>query len=385
MAPQSFPGGVSGPLGAGPMNWLQPQRAVGPGSLGQAGRQVECESADDSTTGSSTNCEGVLNACDTEIGGLPAAIDHPSGFLALNPRNRHFQLANQPGFIPYREQGRDLIAFGGIHAAAADCEALLDGFVQYAQSLNRRVVFVQVRERQTPLFISRGFVVNQFGTSFGMNLGRFTLSGAKKMQLRNKINRARKLGLTVVEVGRDVPADERVFGELRLISKEWLRKKGKELDFMVGELGDPKEVRRRIFVVLEPSSRAIGFITYVPVWGKTPGYLHDLTRRLPAAPPGAMELCNAFAIERMTTEGVTHLHFGFTPFITDALDQAGSNRILAWAIQKLRRYGSFIYPSESQARYKLKWGPHIIEREYIAALPLSMRCIVDLLILTRSI
>ena len=367
------------------MNRLQNRQPSTPESLAQAERWADHGSAGGPSLACGGSSASVLDAQDNAGGGLTAAIDHPSGFLALNARNRLFQLGNTPGFIPYREQGRHFIAFGGVHAAAADCEAMLDGFVQHAQSRQRRIVFVQVRERQAPLFLSRGFTVNQFGTSFGIDLRRFTLSGTQKMRLRNKINRARKLGLTIAELGRESPADEGMFSELRLISKQWLRKKGKELDFMVGELGDPKEDRRRIFVVLEPSGRAIGFITYVPVWGKTPGYLHDLTRRLPTAPPGAMELCNAFAIERMIEEGVTHLHFGFTPFITDASDQAGSDKILAWAIQKLRRYGSFIYPSESQARYKLKWGPHIIEREYIAALPLSLRCIVDLLILTRSI
>jgi hypothetical protein len=35
--------------------------------------------------------------------------------------------------------------------------------------------------------------------------------------------------------------------------------------------------------------------------------------------------------------------------------------------------------------YKLKWAPEYIEPEYVAARPLSLRAIVDLLLLTRSI
>ena len=44
-----------------------------------------------------------------------------------------------------------------------------------------------------------------------------------------------------------------------------------------------------------------------------------------------------------------------------------------------------LYPAMSQARYKLKWGPDIVEREYLAARPLSIRGVIDLLRLTRSL
>src|SRR5205809_7247412 len=97
--------------------------------------------------------------------------------------------------------------------------------------------------------------------------------------------------------------------------------------------------------------RTAGFITYVPVWGRTPGYLHDLTRRLPMAPAGTMELCNAHAIDRLTADGVEYLHFGFAPFITDEAElpwrkQAG---IVAGAAAAPIRWP--LYPTERQARY----------------------------------
>jgi lysylphosphatidylglycerol synthetase-like protein (DUF2156 family) len=312
-------------------------------------------------------------------------VDHPSGFLALSPRNQLFAADGIAGFIAYREQGRHLIAFGGVHAEPPYQEELLDKFLACAASRARRVVFVQIRTPQAQMFLDRGFTVNQFGTSFGLRLRHFSLRGTPKMQLRNKVSRARKAGLQVVELGRELPRDENTFAQLRLVSAEWLRGKSKELDFMIGEIGSPEELSRRIFIVQDIRGEAVGFITYVPAWGKTPGYLHDLTRRMPTAPAGAMELCNACAIERMIAEGVEFLHFGFTPFITDGVEFPGANRMVAWAIRQLRKYGGFVYPAESQAQYKLKWGPDIVEPEYLAARPMSIRSVIDLLILTRSI
>ena len=312
-------------------------------------------------------------------------IDHPSGFFALSARNRRFTVDSIAGFIAYRERGRHLIAFGGVHAPPPAQGELLDRFLAHGQSRRRRVIFVQVRAPQTAVFLKRGFTVNQFGTSYSLDLRRFSLRGTAKMQLRNKLSRARKAGVVVVEVGVDAPRDEATFNELRAVSRQWLRAKGKELDFMIGELGGPDETWRRIFIARDGGGQLAGFITYVPAWGQAPGYLHDLTRRLPTAPAGAMELCNACAIERMAAQRVEFLHFGFTPFITGGDELPGASRIAAWAVRQLRKHGRLLYPADSQAQYKLKWGPDIVEPEYIAARPLSVRGVIDLLLLTRSI
>ncbi len=313
-------------------------------------------------------------------------VDHPSGFLALSGRNRFFLAQGRPGFIAYRERGRHLVMFGGVHATSEDREALLDAFLEMAARERRRVVAVQVRKPQVELFAGRGFTVNPLGSSFAVSLPAFTLAGGTRMKLRNKIKRAKGEGLTVREVGRELPRTPSTFSELRQISTEWLNGKGhKELDFMIGELGDEADMRRRIFVVGDAQNRPQAFITYVPVWGQRPGFLHDLTRKRPQAPVGALELCNAFALDRLRAEGVPFLHFGFTPFIVDDDAQGTGSRLLHWFVLQLRRRGQAIYPSESQASYKTKWGPDIIEPEYVAARPLSLRAIVDLLILTRAV
>lgn len=313
-------------------------------------------------------------------------IDHPSGFLALSPRNRRFGVPGMPGFIAYREQGRHLVVFGGVHAPAGHREPLLDHFLAEAVARRRRVLAVQVREPQCQLFEERGFTLNRLGTSFGLTLCRYTLRGGRKMTLRNKIHRARHAGLSIVELGREAPRDATAFAALIAISAAWLGgKRRQELDFMTGEIGAIEEDRRRVFVALEADGRAVAFITYVPAWGERPGFLHDLTRRLPSAPVGAMDLCNAVAIERMACEGVPFLHLGFTPFVGNGPERPGASRLGAFAVRVLARYGAALYPAVSQAQYKIKWGPDIVEPEYLAARPLSARGVFDLLRLTRSL
>jgi len=315
-----------------------------------------------------------------------AWIDHPSGFLALSSKNRRFTVDGLPGLIAYREQGKHLFAFGGVHAPLSARAALLDAFLAEAAARRRRVAALQIRAGQADLFRSRGFTVNQFGSSWGMRLAGFSMAGTKRMKLRNKVKQARAAGLRILEVGRELPDGAATFARLQAVSDAWLAaKKKKELDFMIGELGGPGDPDRRIFVVVDARGDTQGFITYVPAWGERPGWLHDLTRRVPSAPHGAMELCNAVAIERLAAEGAAHLHFGFTPFIVGGEEGPGASRVLGGILRALRRWGGFIYPADSQAQYKLKWAPDIVEHELVACRPLSLRAIVDLLILTRSL
>ena len=98
-----------------------------------------------------------------------------------------------------------------------------------------------------------------------------------------------------------------------------------------------------------------------------------------------MELCNASAIQRMIEEEVEYLHFGFTPFVAEGEEPHGASKAMAWLVKQLRRHGQSIYPAESQVQYKLKWGCDIVEPEYIAAKPLSLRAAYDLMRLTKSL
>src|SRR5207247_886579 len=108
--------------------------------------------------------------------------------------------------------------------------------------------------------------------------------------------------------------------------------------------------------------------------------------RLPQAPAGAMELCNLTAIERFQEEGEEYLHFGFTPFALDGGEENPyADPLLARFASWLWRHGQRIYPAQSQVAYKMKWGPTLIETEYLACRPCSLRGIWDLLVLTRSV
>jgi lysylphosphatidylglycerol synthetase-like protein (DUF2156 family) len=291
--------------------------------------------------------------------------DNPSAFLALNRDNSDFAVPGSSGAVVYRPAGRWLIQFAGPFAADTEYVELLDRFRQFAARQRRRVLAVQLQRRDADAYAAHGFTVNQLGASYALPLADFTLRGSKFMQLRNKISRARRAGLTIDEVPADAPRSERDD-----IDREWLRAKGrhvKPLRFLVGEHAGAQEGRRRLFIG-RIDGRAVAYITYSPVYGSRPGWLHDLSRRRAQAPPGVMEAINVTAIETFRGEGAEWLHFGFTPFssLDPAYEVSSASPLVGRIIRMLAAHGKAIYPAATQHAYKEKWGALVILPEYIA-------------------
>jgi lysylphosphatidylglycerol synthetase-like protein (DUF2156 family) len=292
--------------------------------------------------------------------------DHPSALLALNEGTRRFRAPGLEGLVAYQEAGGWSFTLGG--PFGPDRAALLDAFRASARARGRRVCGLQVREADLPLWRAAGFRLNALGTSFALDLSTFSLRGQAFMQLRNKVQRARKAGVEVVEAGVDVPRDAALWAELEAVTRAWLTSKGARLmAFMVGELGRPEDAWRRVFVARH-AGQVVGFVTHVPAPGARPGVLHDLSRRRPDGPPGVMELLNVTAIERLRAEGTAWLHFGLTPLVglegesTEAGGSAWVSALLGW----LGSRGDALYPARSQAAFKRKWGTQVEELEYFA-------------------
>ena len=224
---------------------------------------------------------------------------------------------------------------------------------------------VQLQQADARQYAAAGFTINQVGASYAVDLARFTLEGTRFMQLRNKISRAHRAGLVVVEADADVWYDE-----MRRLDKIWLQGKGEhatELEFLVGQYGGEMQGHRRLFVGHIDGELA-GYISYAPVHGSRPGWLHDLSRRRPNDIPGLMEAINKTAIDTFRAEIAPWLHFGFTPFtgLDDRLELPGYSPAFNRFMHLLWVYGEAVYPARSQLSYKSKWAPDVVLPEYLA-------------------
>jgi lysylphosphatidylglycerol synthetase-like protein (DUF2156 family) len=290
--------------------------------------------------------------------------DNPSSFLAVNEGNSYLHLPDTPGVIVYRPTGKYLVQFGGPFAPKEARPRLLRAFLDLAAGQDREIVAVQLQAADAAEYLAEGFTVNQMGASYALRLDAFSLHGTAFMQLRNKIARALRSGLAISEVPLSPWQDA-----MTELDGGWLSIKGsaKPLEFLVGQYGGQYQDLRRLFVGVH-GSRLTGYISYSPVYGSRPGWMHDLSRRQPDAPPGVMEAINKAAIERFRAEGVQWLHFGFTPYtsLSAAAELPGHSRAFHWLMEDLWANGAHFYPAQTQYAYKQKWKPDTILPEYIS-------------------
>ena len=298
---------------------------------------------------------------------LARRAENPSAFLALNDETCHFTVDGIDGVIAYRFAGRrTIVQFGGAFADQADQAPLLAAFLDFARAQRRKVAAVQLMRQDAELYATHGFTVNQLGADYARELSGFSLRGKKHMQLRNKVSRARRAGVSVVEAGPG-----RLGPQLDEIDRLWLRSKGrhvKELKLMVGQRGGPAQPSRRLFAALDSAGSVLAYVSFSPVYGTQSGWLHDLSRRRPDAPPGVLVLIVITAIETFAAERASHLHFGFTPFtsLSPEHEVEGASRVAARILRFLAKHGSAIYPAANQLAYKEKWGLDLVQPEYIA-------------------
>ncbi|MEU0333918.1 DUF2156 domain-containing protein [Streptomyces sp. NPDC006193] len=292
--------------------------------------------------------------------------DHPSAFLAVNAGTCHYRSDTVPGIVAHLPGRRHHIQFAAPFAPKSARGDLLDDYLRHLGP-GAVLTAVQLRRADLPLYIRRGFAVNQIGSSYAIDLGRFTLRGRRPAKIRQNVSRARREGVTVVEAGPDDLADQRSLDD---IDRAWLRAKGrhvKELSFLVGERGGPGRALRRTFLARRHGT-TVAYITYSPVYGSRPGWLYDLTRRSPQAPVGTIELINLTALTAFADEGARWLHLGLTPFagLDQDLEPRAASPLLTRALRQVARHGAALYPARTQEAFKLKWAPHVIEPEYAA-------------------
>jgi lysylphosphatidylglycerol synthetase-like protein (DUF2156 family) len=317
--------------------------------------------------------------------------DHSSGFLALEPGNEFFTADGLDGFVAYRRAGRYRFVFGGPVCQTADEPRLLDRFLQDTAQAGQRVVAVQVPERSLDLFAVRGFVLNQLGSSYTVDLSRVTLQGPAMRNRRKMVRRGERTGARVLEIGVDVPWTDRLDAQLDAVDERWLGPSGKSakpLRFMVGTRHRDLRDHRRVFVV-ELAGEVIGYSQVVPAFGRQPGWLYDLNRLAPgAANVGDLQVWSV--MRRLQEEGAQYFHLGLTPFAE--LDESilpvdvVRSSVASALMRLLAQHGESLYPMSGAVEWKHRWKPQTVVPEYVAFQSrLRLGAVVRLLRLTNVI
>ena len=232
----------------------------------------------------------------------------------------YFEIPGLDGFVAYRRAGRLRVQFGGVVAASERSGPAAGGIPGRHQGIRAARdggAAHPGRRRHLPPAMATG------STSWAVPTRSTCIDSPWPASTSSSCG-TRSPGpagpaCCVREVGVDEQRSTELSGRLAELDRQWLGAKGShELAFLIGERGGSADRFRRLFLA-EQDGRVLGYISFSPVFGSRPGWLHDLTRRSPDAPPGVMELIVAEMIDRLRqeagTDGPGWLHFGFTPFV----------------------------------------------------------------------
>jgi lysylphosphatidylglycerol synthetase-like protein (DUF2156 family) len=265
--------------------------------------------------------------------------EHTLSFFALAPQNLPYVSPQDKGLVHYQLNGKVATVLGDPVCPSEAFEGVTRSFLDLCHSNDWQVAFYQAQSEHLESYKKLGLHAFKIGEEAIVDLSSFTLNGSAMANVRCTCRRAERENIRI-EWYEGVPPEE-IHVALQAISDAWLTQKtGKrpsELGFSMGRFSELDESAKRADVVADQhqpnkdlhyarsqtprfttgvaftqEGQACAFITFAPRYGSqaTWGWAVDLIRRLPDAPPGAIELLLVKAIERFRMQNATTLSLG---------------------------------------------------------------------------
>ncbi|QDU79091.1 Phosphatidylglycerol lysyltransferase [Polystyrenella longa] len=216
-------------------------------------------------------------------------------------------------------------------------EEALDDFLAH----HKKPSFCQVSAPMARLLQDRGFLINEFGTEFEIDLSDYTISGKKKRHIKEATNRLRNLGMQVVE--RSISELDR--SEVEAVSDTW--RDGKvvkenETRFLSRGivLEDEEDVRK--FYLLDSDGSIVAYIYFDPIYqdDEVIGYLSNIKRHREDAPRDFDFAMTWHAIQQFQQEGKQILSLGMAPFyeLEDTNPEFQPNKVTSYCLRKIYQH-----------------------------------------------
>ncbi len=281
---------------------------------------------------------------------------NPLSYVFVEDDKKYFFAKTVEGVIAFNIVAGVIVCVGDPICKEEDMGVLLGEFLVYCKSNDLEILFCETTDKFLEIYKSMGFHNIKYGEEAMFYLPEYTLTGRKKVNLRNAINRATGEGIEVVEYKPLEKRDAGLESQIDDVSKEWLEsKKNSELSFMIGTIGLKNPMDKRYFLAIDPQGVVQGFVVFYPYLEKK-GYYADITRRRNTAPVGVMEKIMTSAFEQMKQEGILWCSMGIAPLANVGNDpEQGSiyEKILAYFYENMNSFYGF----KSLHFYKLKYVP----------------------------
>jgi phosphatidylglycerol lysyltransferase len=276
---------------------------------------------------------------------------------------RWYSPPGREGFVAYGRDGRMAVAVGDPVGSELDRWPVFASFVDACRRHDWVPVVYQASEESLERLRALGFQASPIGREAVVDLTTFSLSGARRANLRHTITRAKRGGLTVAWYPDGLGADTARLGPgLAQVDAAWHAESGPpEMGFTISRFSLDELQRVPVALALDARGAPTAFVSFRST-GADGGFVLDLIRRVPGGVPGAVEFCLAEAAARFRDAGATTLSLGLAPL--SGLDPAGQ-RVEERALAAIARLVRPFYDVEGLAFFKDKFAPRW-EPRYVA-------------------
>ena len=287
--------------------------------------------------------------------------ENPMSYVSLENDKKYYFSKVIEGVIVYTIVAKVAICVGDPICSDEDMALFIVEFITYCKNNDFEICFCETMGKHLPLYSQLGFGITKYGEEAIFDLEQYNLKGKKGAKIRNAINHATSLGITVEEYRPTENRNKIIEQQINDVSKEWLKnKKSGELSFMMGTTSLENPMDRRYFTAYDAEGNMLGFIVFTP-FKSGKGYFADVTRRRNDAPIGVMEKIMIETFNKMKEEGVKWTSLGNAP-LANVSDEGGITGKLLEIIYE--KFNSF-YGFKNLHHYKKKYGPTSWEPKYL--------------------
>lgn len=291
--------------------------------------------------------------------------DNPISYVSVENDKKYYFGKEAEGTIAYVVAAGVAVCAGDPICSKENMPLLLVEFITYCRQNSFDICFCQTMETYIPLYTQLGFGITKYGEEAMFDLKTYDLAGKKGAKIRNAVNHAAALGITISEYEPLKNRSKIIEQQINDISEEWLGiKRSSELSFMLGTTSLENPMDRRYFAASDNHNRMLGYIVFSPFSGGK-GYMADVTRRRNGAPIGVMEKITIEAFKKMKSEGVKWGSLGLAPLANVAEDGGVTGKMLELVYDRFNNFYGF----KTLHHYKKKYNPTAWEARYLVYYP----------------
>jgi lysylphosphatidylglycerol synthetase-like protein (DUF2156 family) len=299
--------------------------------------------------------------------------EHQS-FVLLYGGMEVWRLQEPEAAVLYRRVGRVAVVGAAPLTARAHLREVIQRFLAYCRERDLDCLMLPLGEETADVARECGMGLLKIGESGYFKLPEWKPAGNRGKKVRAGVNQARGAGIAVERYDPLSNADKRIQAEIEELCQMWINTREVDALGWLLEL-DPFKLAeyKRYFLARAANGHIEGMLACCPIPARNGWYLEDLIRR-PGADRGVSELLIAEALSFFAAEGAEVATLATSPLAGIEPDESNVEfKYCARLLKLIYEHLDAFYHFKTLHRFKAKFAPSFVERDFVAIYPPRIR------------